>query len=249
MNTNYCKTPTLLGCLIAAWLSVGEAQAAIFTSVGGWRTSGSFTDQDKKYTFVSATLPDTTTITFQTFVFPGLDIHTVFNGPVPRGVYTLNYQIDIVPVAGEIPKIFDTVSLDSDVPSAAPDVRVTKVIRDHAGATLGTLVSLSGNPSALLDVEDLHLTELQISMTYRVDQGDVLFLPHPPFPANRPAPGILSSATDTYTEVDLVVPEPASLVLWGGLGALGLAFGWRKRRGTAGYRGDSHGSGEPCYEI
>lgn len=221
MKSKFVPLCAVLGCLVASLSLVGASQAAPFPAdqvhfIQDWINNPVIQEQDKIYSLQSTDLDPASQVSFTTNAFPGLDVHTVVNFVVPTGLFHITYDVDIAPGGPGIR--FETVSNDSDVPSIAPDVLVEKKVYDAAGSLLGTLDSLSGTPSAVLNVDALNLTHLHIVETFSVDQGVV-----------AGQPGILSSATNTYTEVT-AVPEPASMSIWGLLAATGMVAGWRNRR-------------------
>jgi hypothetical protein len=207
-------------CIVACVLYVGllyasAAEASIVMPVLDW-TRSPVQDQDKLYTLLTGTtLPSDTELTFETYAFPGLDLHTVNNSSLGPGIYQLNYSVEITSSG----RFFDTVSLDSDVPRTAPDVLVTKKVYGPQSTLLTTLTSLAGVPSAIYTFPS-GLTKIWINETFGVDQGDV--------PGK---PGILNSATNDYTEV--IIPEPAAIVVWTLLGTIAAGLGvWRYQRVT-----------------
>jgi hypothetical protein len=210
----WCATASVLLMLL---LSVSVSQASIVVPVSDW-TRSPVQDQDKLYTLLADTaLPPSTEMTFETYTFPGLDLHTVNNSALGPGIYQLNYSVEITSSG----RFFDTVSLDSDVPRTAPDVLVTKKVYGPQSTLLTTLTSLSGVPSALYTFP-LGLTKIWINETFRVDQGDV--------PGK---PGVLNSSTNDYTQ-QVVIPEPAAIVVWTLLGTVAVSWGvWRQRLARA----------------
>jgi hypothetical protein len=127
------------------------------------------------------------------------------------GTYDIHYSLQIV---GDPTRYIDSASLGVDI-GGHPGVTVTKTLRDingnlvgagGGGTTPGLLTSVDGvGDSTSLAVRYLDVFE-HIVVT---------------------GTGAVFSTTDTYTQA---TPEPASLAIWGSLGAVGLVVGWRKNR-------------------
>jgi hypothetical protein len=204
-----------LGIVIATLLVLGvmgQSQAGVApANIGEWKglTNG-YLDQDKLYRLTETDLADATPISFSTILFPSYDLHSLtvtapVNTSLPSAV--LEYTISII----DSPFYFETVSLGIDALGRV-DQEVTKQVYD-GGDLLFTLTSTNGNDVPPVIVPRL-LKTLRIVDTLTVGPD-----------------GALQSVTNSFTQA-VRVPEPASIVSFGGL-ALLMGFVMMRRRKRA----------------
>ncbi len=197
------KALLLAGALIWAPLLVSPPAWAQVCgpTLQDWVDAGTCTEGDKDYTLIDTTLP------LDSGFAVGIvgDLHTIallFGVTLDPGIYTLDYSIFITDPLFT----FSSASLDSTVPAEAPDVTVTKEISSLLGPEF-TLQSIAGVPDGPQFFSP-GLTQIFIEETFEVAQTSA---------------GIISGATNTFTQEQEQIPVPASLVLLGvGLTAIGL---------------------------
>ncbi len=206
----------LVGVLTVVFVASGLASslhAGIDTTLRQWKDVGKITDQDKIYTFGSTDLDLAIGVSFDLDVFPTEDIHQVTVDKIGSGTWFLEYTITIDPLSDFY---FKAVSLGSNVPGSSPDVLVEKFV-SYDGGPLFTLSSLSGAADGPDLVFPVLTKELLIRDVFKVDTGVVS------------GTGILNSTTNTFTQAR--VPEPASIVSFGGLALLmGVVMMRRRKR-------------------
>jgi len=214
----YLKPAAFLGVLIAGLVFVAQSPASVVfdpinRTIDTWGDEP-VTDQDKKWTLIDTNLNPNTAVQFFTTVQTTQDVHSStlnFVGSLPVGTFFIDYSIEIV---GAPLLFFKAVSMDTTVPDqSAPGVTVVKLVDDDADPVddpLRTLTSKNGVPSGLQFFPPL-LTKLWVHETFTV-----------------PTDGLLTNATNTYTQAP--IPEPASVLLWLGLGGTAAVVCWWRRR-------------------
>lgn len=213
------KVLLTVGCLLAASLIAGQAQAVVVpspfsTTLGGWAGDVVIQQQDKIWTFIDTTLPLDTGAIFNTVVLPAEDVHTLHldfttlpGGILAPGDYALHYTIAIDQIISP-GFTFKDAALDSDVPTDAATATIVKTLTPG-----GLLTSIGGAPDGP-NVFPAGTTLVDVSETFHVE-----------------ANGIVTGTTNTFTELNpRPIPEPATLVIWSVLGALGLGLAWRRRK-------------------
>lgn len=170
---------------------------------------------DKLYTYVDGTLATalpTLELSWNGGDTPN-DIHQLFIGGNQTPIYssgdgnqnyTFSYAISVLD-----PTRFLT-SVDLDVTQSAQDgsTTVAKAVYDQSSTLLGTLTSLNGAAIAPLSVNHQYLL---IRETF-----------------SKSGNAIMNSAQNTYTQNFVVVPEPASVALFG-FGLLAVSLRARRR--------------------
>lgn len=207
----------LMGMVAGLLLMLGQVgQVSADILLTDWAALGStgVTVLDKKFTWLSDTIPDTTVGDD-----PSVNISEVAGewivelsnaANISAGVYTLEYKIEIT----DPDYAFATVSLDSDVSSTRRDVKVDKQVFSDAFVTqISTLTSLSGANVGPVNFGGNYQT-IWVRDTFSIDQGFA------------DGPGILVSSSNKFTQQS--IPEPATLAVWGGLAGLALVI--RRRR-------------------
>jgi len=206
-------------------LVAGQAKAAIMTTIGGWQAAVNEHIGDKTFHFISASSNLLgTNVTFDT-VAGNQDVYTVtIGGPLTAGTYTLDYTIAITPptfstdIVGV--QIGSTPSGAGPSPLFATTIASKDVYNPSQTTYYGTLTSTNGvnSPVLLATMGPSLLIHEVISIT-----DGILFA------------GQINSTTNTFYQAQVpghtppVVPEPASMAIWS-LGAIGLAFGARRRK-------------------
>jgi hypothetical protein len=213
--TRLGKLVVVFSVLIAGLLFVNQSRAAIITGdtvttdIATW-TNNQVLNQDKLYTLISTNLPTNTQAKFQ-LLFPGpTEFHNLTLTPVgelfnpPLAVYSLVYTVSIT----DPERCFSNVRLSANVDHDV--VTVTKlVVGDGVNHTL-TVVGSAQQDFALPFSPFVKF----LTVTETIDVGPV-------------HTGALASVSNQFTEV--VVPEPSTLLVWSGLGAMGLVIAWRRR--------------------
>jgi hypothetical protein len=213
---------SLLGVLLTGCCLAGQAQADIIAldrlPFSTWQSTP-FQQQDKLYTYVSSTGISGGLFAFATNAQPTEDIHTVTRiGALFPGTFQLRYSVEIVGNSNT----FKDASLGVNVTGALPNATVTESIYSDPFVTpaMTAMVVGPGGGSAGPNLigGGSGLTKIWV-------QDDIVVGSN----------GQVNSFTNTFTQnfADNRVPEPASLALWGAVGAVGLIVGWRKRRRKA----------------
>ena len=198
----------------------GAVACSSVATISAWAALGSTgcVDDDKLYVFLNngpdTALPGTSTFAVGTILQPPSGAsHTVafgFGTTLAPGTYSIEYSVTITSVG----PTFGTVSIDTTVPgSSAPGVTGVKNITNSTGTNvISDLTSTDGNPGGPENFP-AGLTFIDVSEVFTVPTG-----------------GIISGATNTYTEVNVPqAPAPASLILLG-LGLVGAGALRRKMK-------------------
>ena len=187
--------------------------------------TGGCTDTDKIYTFISSgtggdlALPGTSTFSVGTVLQPPSSaLHTVafgFGVTLAPGTYNLEYTIQITTQSPQ--PIFGTVNLDTTVPGGtcgtSPCSAIKNIFEANGTHVITDLQSDNGVPSGTPSFP-AGLTFIDVHEVFTVPTG-----------------GVLSGATNTYTELNVpqTTPAPASLILLG-LGLVGAGAGVLRRK-------------------
>ena len=205
-----------LTVLIAVSLGfVGQARSGVIdTTFGAW-AQGPVQDDDKLYTLLGTDIKSTIPITFSSASLASTDIHSVFFRASDgiwglagtAGSFFVEYTVEII--LGD--KYFRDVQLDSTIGSSG--VSVTKEVRDASdNLLLPPLTSTDGSSVLPTAIPGPPLKKLKIRENLTIDPN-----------------GFLTSVQNTYTQA--VVPEPASIVSFGGLALLmGVVMMRRRKR-------------------
>jgi hypothetical protein len=229
------KKSIVLGLLLLAalaWLAT-PAMAAVdigtgtfVTTIGAWKTAGTFIQQDKLWTINfddTTTLPDGTPIIFSFTTLGGIEHHVLqiltppgeVNGPgVPNTPidYLLDYLISVAP--GNPGVSITHADLNVDVDGSTGTWSVSKTFEDGSAVLHDSNLDRIGS-TQVLAVDFPGVTSIDVDETFTFDSASVL-----------------QSVSNSYTQS--VVPEPATLLVWTGLGGIAAAAAMRRRKQPSG---------------
>jgi hypothetical protein len=208
----FARFAAILAVVLTGMIHANVAQGAIQTTLGAWE-GNPIQDQDKIYTYIGRTnLGGDAPVTFAFEVLGGVDFHrvTLFEGnySLTAGAYQLVYSIEVDPA--EPQRYLDYVSLAVDG-SNLGNVTVTKSVYDIDDNLLATLVNTVGT---------FQETALPLRQYLRIVEDFVLT-----------ATGQITTTTNVYSQT--VVPEPATLAIWGSLSGFFGLFAARRRKRVA----------------
>jgi hypothetical protein len=210
--------------VIAALFLAGEARASIVSSFDpttGW-PAGSITQQDKVWTFVSqAGMPTGYTyLTFNVYTYPNEpDAHSLTignSGTNPLPVGNVVYTIAVAPGYPYVKIVEADLDVNADGSRAAWSVTKNLYTDSSMAHLIGTLHQDQGQTGTQV------LTFPGVTSLYVVETISYT-------PLTRVT---LIDTTNTYIQAT-IIPEPSTLLVWSGLGAVGLIAAWRSRRRVA----------------
>ena len=197
----------VVSCFALGFSFVSDTRASICLS--NWSVAPAVTgDATWAYIHYSGFSPTTVPVVFRETTSGGVDtVLLTLGGNLTPRIYDLQYSISLSPGA-----TFQTASLSVDLTGAFSAATVTKTLSTTpAGNALATLVSVNGNLVSTAAVNGS--TTLYVNENISLTEGEIV------------------SITDTFSESESGVPEPASFVVWGALGAGFVAASlWRGRR-------------------
>jgi hypothetical protein len=203
-------------------IDIGTPPPAYNSTLGAWAGAPTFQQQDKLYTFISASAslfdptatPEVDTpVQFNLQVIDGLDNHTltlaggITGVALPAGVYDLDYTIEL---AGGGPGVsFQSVSLGATLAAPNAEATIRKILRDASGSVIDTLTVDASNLTDSTTLVGGH-TFLEVEEHIVVTSGAVF------------------GTTNTY--VQNLVPEPGATALLGVAVMVGGVRYWLRRR-------------------
>jgi len=203
------KLVSLVGSIAVCLAFAGQSRASINTTLSNWSVSP-VTIGNATWTYVSSLSLNATTVplTFTETTSGGLDYYGLTLGDASHllkpGIYDLRYSISLRPGT-----TFQNDSLDVDLTGRSQVATVTKYLSNSPPpSSFATLKSVNGSLVSSTAVQGL--PRLYVEDYVSLQQGCIVSI-------------INSFGTSS-------VPEPASFIVWGVLGACFVAAGARRSR-------------------